>query len=193
MWATIGNIFKFYAVFALIGCALFGFQAIQLNQVGNQKQLVLPLAIAAVVSFGLCVLFWNVKGPLIRGNSIARIVFGGWILLGVIFSLGFNLIFVGIFYLFTSEPAAYDYYGMFGNRDKEPKSRFKAPANWHPTGHVGPSGATLYTDPGSPDSAGIFNSFTPVQVVDKQGGFAHVVAETGERGWIDLRVLTEGA
>ena len=82
---------------------------------------------------------------------------------------------------------------MFGNRDKEPKPRFKAPAGWYATGKVGPSGAMLYDGPGSGDAAGIFDSFTPVQVVDKQGGYARVVAATGQGGWIDLRTLSEGA
>jgi hypothetical protein len=97
----------------------------------------------------------------------------------------------GVIYLFTGEPAAYDYYGFRG-KGKEPKPRFAAPADWRPTGRVGPSGAMLYARPDSPDSAGIFDSFTPVQVVDKQNGFAHVVAATGQRGWIDDRTLTEG-
>ena len=73
---------------------------------------------------------------------------------------------------------------------RKPKPRFKAPRNWQATGRVGPSGATIYSDAVGGDQAGIFDSFTPVQVTDRRDGLAHVVAATGEHGWIDMRVLT---
>jgi hypothetical protein len=193
MWAAIGNVFKISAAFGLVGTTLLAYGLIDANQRGIRKELIPPLAVVTVLSYAFCILCWNIKGPLIRGNLLARIVFGGWILLGVIFSFGFSLIYLGIVYLFTSEPAAYDYYGMFGSRDKEPKPRFKAPADWQATGHVGPSGATLYADSDRTESAGIFDSFTPVQVVERQNGLARVVAATGEGGWIDQRTLSEGA
>jgi len=193
LWATIGNMFKIYAVLAFLTGIGLGYQAFQGKQLGLPGDLPLVLGIFCAITFACAFLFWNIKGPLIRGNVIARVLFGGWVLLAVITSLGFYLIFVGIVYLFTSEPAAYDYYGMFGNRDKEPKPRFKAPTGWYATGKVGPSGAMLYNGPGSGDAAGIFDSFTPVQVVDKQGGYARVVAASGQGGWIDMRTLSEGA
>jgi hypothetical protein len=193
MWAAIGNVFKISAAFGFVGTTLLAYGLIDASQRGVRKELIPPLAVITVLSYAFCILSWNIKGPLIRGNLLARIVFGGWTLLGVIFSFGFSLIWLGIVYLFTSEPAAYDYYGMFGSRDKEPPPRFKAPNEWQATGHVGPSGATLYEGPGSEESsAGIFDSWTPVQVVEKQNGFAQVVAATGQRGWIDVRTLTEG-
>ena len=57
---------------------------------------------------------------------------------------------------------------------------------------MGPSGATLYKGPVSEEPDGYFDSWTPVQVVESQNGLAHVVAATGQRGWIDVRTLTVG-
>jgi len=193
MWATIGNVFKISAAFGFVGTTFLAYGLIDANQRGIRKELIPALAVMTVLSYAFCILCWNIKGPLIRGNPIARIIFGGWTLLAVIFSFGLNLIWIGIVYLFTSEPAAYDYYGMFGSRDKEPKPRFKTPVDWQATGRVGPSGATLYEGPEPEESAGIFDSWTPVQVVEKQNGFAQVVAATGQHGWIDVRTLTEGS
>jgi hypothetical protein len=192
VWATIGNLFKIYAALGWILGALLGYRAIQANQQGLPSGYFLPLAGLAAVSFVVAILFWNIKGPLIRGNTIARILFGGYTLLGVITSLGLALIPIGIVYLFTGEPASYDYHGFRGKR-KETKPRIKTPTGWQATGRVGPAGAMFYSGPGSGAAEGIFDSATPVQVVEKQNGYAQVVAATGQRGWIDLRTLTEGA
>ena len=192
MWAAIGNVFKISAAFGFVGTTLLAYGLIDASQRGIRKELIPPLAVITILSYAFCVLSWNIKGPLIRGNLLARIVFGGWTLLGVIFSFGFSLIWLGIVYLFTSEPAAYDYYGTFGSRDKEPAPAFKTPTDWQLSGHVGPSGATLYKGPVTEEPDGYFDSWTPVQVVERQNGFAQVVAASGQHGWIDLRTLTEG-
>ena len=52
---------------------------------------------------------------------------------------------------------------------------------------------TLYPEPNRHGTAGIFDSWTPVQVMDRRDGYAQVVAESGEGGWIDLRTLMEPA
>lgn len=191
-WAAIGNYYKINAAFLVVAGTLLGARAIDANQHGASSQFVLPIAALTVTSFAIAALLWNVRGFLIRGNLIARVLFGVPVLLSVIFSLGLALIWpFGVIYLFTGEPAAYEYYGFRG-KSKEPPPRFKAPANWQASGRVGPSGAMLYRDPARTELTGIFDSYTPVQVVDRQNGLAHVVAATGQGGWIDLRTLTEG-
>ena len=191
LWATIGNIFKIYGFFGFLTGLFLGYAALQADQRGDPEKLAVLIGTLAGVDLLLAVLFWNIKGPLIRGNLIARVLFGGQVLLSIIFSFGINLIPFGIVYLFTGEPSAYDYYPMFGGKAKEPAPRFKAPRNWHRTAEVGPSGATFYSDANGGDAAGVLDSFTPVQVTERRDGLAHIVAATGERGWIDLRVLSE--
>jgi hypothetical protein len=48
-----------------------------------------------------------------------------------------------------------------------------------------------YGDEHRDGSTEIFDSWTPVQVTDRKNGLAHVVAATGQRGWIDVRTLTQ--
>jgi hypothetical protein len=50
----------------------------------------------------------------------------------------------------------------------------------------------LYSNAEQDASVGILDSFVPVQVLDRRGGLANVVAATGEGGWVDLRSLQEG-
>jgi hypothetical protein len=189
IWATFGNILKISAVFSFLGGGLLGYRAIQTNQLGGPRDLVLALTAGTILSFVLAVVFWNLKGPLIRGNLIARIPVGLYMLLYVIGSFGFGLLFIGIVYLFTSEPDAVDFY----RPDKPAKPRFAPPPNWQQTARVGPSGAMLYGSAARESAVGIFDSWLPVQVVEKRHGVAHVIAATGERGWIDDRTLLEGA
>ena len=139
--------------------------------------------------FVVSVIVWNLKGPLVSGNVIVRLIVGVYMLLWVISTVGLGLVFIGIVYLFTGEPASYD----LVRKGKPAKSRFKAPRNWQPTGRIGPSGATLYTQAAGGAPVGILDSWVPVQIVDKRNGLARVVAATGEGGWMDVRTVTEGA
>ncbi len=187
-WAAIGNILRISAVFGYLSTGLLGYQAIELNQHGAPSNVVFVYAGAAAVSLVVAILLWNLKGPLIRGNLIVQFLVGAYMLLWIISTLGVGLIFIGVVYLFTGEPDETYFY----TKQKAPKPRFKPPANWNATGRIGPSGATLYANPNRETPAGIFDSWIPVQVMDKHNGWAQVVAESGEGGWIDLRTLTEG-
>jgi hypothetical protein len=117
-----------------------------------------------------------------------RVLVGLYMISWIVSTVGFGLLAVLIVYLFTGQPSAYD----TAPKGKPAKPRFKAPANWTPTAKVGPSGAMLYTDSNRSAASGLIDSYTPVQVVDKQLGAARVVSASGEAGWIDLRTLTEG-
>jgi len=184
-WAAIGNLLKISAVGGFLGSLVIASRAFEHQVPAN----LVPAAWAmSIGGFVLSILLWNLKGPLVRGNLIVRVPVGLYMLFWIVSTLGFGLIVILIVYLFTGQPSAYDLVG----KGKAPKPRFKAPANWRATAKVGPSGAMLYADASRAEASGIFDSFTPVQVVDKQGGLAHVVASTGEGGWIDQRTLTEG-
>jgi hypothetical protein len=188
VWATFGNILRLSSLgFYLIG-GLLGYSAIQLYQARVPIDRVLVPVGFGALCFVAAILLWNAKGPLVSGNFIVRLIVGLYMLTYVVTSLGTALIFIGIVYLFTGEPASYD----LVRKGKEPKPAFKPPRNWEATGHIGPSGATLYTDATSGQPAGILDSWIPVQVTDKRNGLARVTAATGEGGWIDLRTLTEG-
>jgi hypothetical protein len=189
IWAAIGNILKISAFFGYLAGAVAGYQTFQLNDLGAQNDLVLRAGAVTVAILVFSVIMWNLKGPLVSGNFIVRLIVGVYMLLWVISTAGFGLIFIGIVYMFTGEPASYD----LVKKGKPPKSPFKAPRNWQPTGRIGPSGATLYTDAARGAPAGILDSWIPVQIVDKRNGLARVVAATGEGGWIDVRTVTEGA
>jgi len=191
MWATLGNILKFSAVGAFLTCGLAGYQAIQLNQVGGTHDRVVLFAAAAIVSLLAAVLLWNLKGPLVSGNPIARFFVGLYFLLGVISSLGSYLLIIGIFYLFTGEPEVTSNYGYRAERAAQPQ--YSPPRGWHATASVGPSGAMAYGGEHRDGTVVVIDSWTPVQVVDKKNGLAHVVAATGQRGWIDVRTLNEAA
>ncbi len=188
-WAAIGNILRISAVFGYLSGAVLGYRAIELNQRVATANLVPLYAGGAFVAFFVAVLLWNLKGPLIRGNLIARVLVGAYMLLWIISTLGFALIFIGIVYLFTGEPDN----GYFFTTEKQSKPRNKAPHDWQPTGRVGPSGAMIYSTSNRASSIGILESSIPVQVMDKRNGLAQVVAASGEGGWIDVRTLMEGA
>lgn len=188
MWATLGNILKVSAVFGFLGVGLMGYRAIQMSQLGTSRELILPLAAATIGMFLLTVLLWNLKGPLVSGNPIARFLVGLYFLIGVFTSLGFSLLIIGVFYLFTGEPSAYE-----TQREGRPaRPRFSPPRGWHPTGQIGPSGAMAYSESNREGSTGIFDSWTPVQVTERENGLARVVSATGQAGWIDARTIIEG-
>jgi hypothetical protein len=189
IWAAIGNLLKISAFFGFVGATFAGYQVFQLRELGARDDLVLRGAAVTAAMFVVALIVWNLKGPLVSGNFIVRLLVGLYMLLWVISSLGLGLVVIGIVYLFTGEPAAYE----LVRKGKPPKSAFKPPRNWEPTGRIGPSGATLYTDAARGAPAGILDSWIPVQIVDKRNGLARVVAATGEGGWIDVRTVTEGA
>src|SRR3954452_14311670 len=188
MWATFGNILRFQAIFLFLGGGLGGYRAIQLSQAGLGRDQVIPVAGITIGTFLLAVLLWNLKGPLVSGNMLARIPVGLLMLLSVVLSLGTGLITIGIFYLFTGEPQAYDTY----RQGKSAKRQFSAPRGWHATAHIGPSGAMAYSQSTRDGSTGIFDSWTPVQVTERKNGLAKIVAATGQAGWIDVRTVIEG-
>ncbi len=187
-WAAIGNVLRITAVFGYLGGALAAYRAAQLYQMGAPGALTLPAVALTIATFVVAFLFWNAKGPLVSGNLIVRLVVGVWVLLSVISSLGLDLIFIGIVYLFTAEPDSSEVF----RKGKTPKPRFTPPADWLATGRVGPSGAMVYSNAHRETSLGMIDSWVPVQVMDKSNGYAKVVAATGEGGWIDARTLTEG-
>lgn len=189
IWATIGNLLKISAFLGFVGATFAGYQVFQLNELGARDDLVLRGAAVTAAMFVVALITWNLKGPLVSGNFIVRLLVGLYMLLWVIASLGLGLVVIGVVYLFTSEPASYDVV----RKGKPPKSPFKPPRNWEQTGRIGPSGATLYTDAARGAPSGILDSWIPVQIVDKRNGLARVVAATGEGGWIDVRTVTEGA
>jgi hypothetical protein len=189
MWATLGNILKSSAIFSFLGVGLLGYRSIQLYQSGAPRDLIWPLAGLAVVSFLFSVLLWNLKGPLVSGNFIARFFVGLYFLMGVIGSLGFNLLIIGVFYLFTGEPSTYE----TERQGKNAQPQYSPPKNFHATAAVGPSGAMAYGGEHRDGTVEIIDSWTPVQVMGKKNGLVEVVAATGQRGWIDSRTLTEVA
>jgi hypothetical protein len=185
-WAAIGNVLKISAAFGFLSCLYLADRAF--NR-AVPEEWVNSLWIAVIGGFVLSIVLWNLKGPLVRGNLWVRVPIGLYMIFWVVGTLGLGLIWILIVYMFTGEPSTYDR----TPRGKAPKPRFKEPANWQPTAKVGPSGAMVYADPYREAASGILDSYTPVQVVDKQGSAARVVAASGESGWIDLRTLTEPA
>jgi hypothetical protein len=188
VWAAIGNVYRISAVVSYFLVASFGYSAIQLHQAGATSDAVIRPAALAVFCFVGAVLMWNAKGFMVSGNLLARLLGGLFIISWFITTAGIGLVVLGVVYLLTGEPDSSETY----RPGKAPKSRFKPPRAWRATGRVGPSGATLYADSSRAKPAGIFDSWTPVQVRDKQNGLAQVVAASGEEGWIDLRTLMGG-
>ena len=184
-WAAIGNVLKISAAFGFLASLFIADSAYNRRLPADYVPVAWAVAIGTLL---LSVLLWNLKGPLVRGSWFVRVPVGLYMLVWVIASLGTGLIWIGIVYLFTGNPSAYD----AAPKGKAPKGP-KAPRNWSPTAKIGPAGAMLYRDSTRVDASGIFDSYTPVQVVDRQASAARVVAANGESGWIDLRSLTETA
>ncbi len=185
-WAAIGNVYKLSAA---AGFLLTLFVADRAFNRLVPADFVAETWAAAIAFLVLSIVLWNLKGPLIRGNTILRVLVGLYTLAWIVSTLGFGLILFLIVYLFTGQPSKYD----TTPKGKSQKSQFKTPRNWTPTAKVGPAGAMLYRDSSRSDASGIFDSYTPVQVVDRQGNAARVVSADGESGWLDLRTLTESA
>lgn len=188
MWAAIGNVLKIFSLPMFLSTGLIAYNAMRLAQTQTPREVIILTAGFGVVTLVFALLFWNAKGFLISGNAVARFLAGLYMLLWIVSSLGLALLFIGLAYLVTSEPEPES-----GWDERRPiKPRFTKPRNWLPTGKVGPAGAMVYSNAEQDASVGIFDSFIPVQVLDRRNGLAHVVAATGEAGWIDLRSLTEG-
>jgi hypothetical protein len=188
-WATLGNVLRIFSLPLFLGSAVAGYRVLEIAQAGAPTNAMLIAALMGIVGFVISVLFWWAKGPLISGSLVARFLVGLYMLLWVISSLGFAVLVILVVYLFTSEPETYS--GVF-NRPKPAQPRFAPPQDWQANGRVGPSGAMAYSDADQGASVGVFYSGIPVQVTDKRNGLAQVVAASGERGWIDVRTLTEG-
>jgi hypothetical protein len=189
MWAAIGNLLRIGALWSFLASAVMAYLAVDPSQAPAPTVPVLVFAVLAVVNFVIGMLGWMAKGPLVSGNSVVRLLVGLYMLLAIVGTLGLILPIILIVYLFTSEPETYT--GMWARRTPA-KPRFTAPRDWGANGRVGPSGAMLYSDTDQRASVGIFESGIAVQVVGRQDGWAEVVASSGERGWIDVRTLTEG-
>ena len=93
---------------------------------------------------------------------------------------------IGIVYLLTADPDPSDYQR---SSPKRSGPRFKPPSNFQPTGRVGPSGATVYSDASRTMLIGHFESYIPIQILDERDGYSRVVAATGESGWVDSRTV----
>jgi len=192
LWATLGNVARISAVFGVLSGAYAGYQAISRFQIGGADNVVRTEALATVIFLAVAVLLWLLKPVLISNRPpiigpIVRILVVVYVILWVIGTLGLGLIFIGIVYLFTATPSPYEY-ASSGPRQQVPK--FRAPSNFQPSGRVGPSGATLYSDSMRTELVGHFDSYIPIQVLEERNGFSHVVAGTGQSGWIDARTVS---
>jgi len=192
LWATLGNVARISAIFGVLTGAYTGYQAIQRFQIGGDGNIVRTQAIATVVFLAVAVLLWLLKPVLISNRPpiigpIVRVLVVVYMVLWVIGTLGLGLIFIGIVYLFTATPSPYEY-ARSGSRQKAAK--FKAPTNFEPTGRVGPSGAMLYSDSQRSALIGQFESYIPIQVLEERNGFSHVVAGSGQSGWVDNRTVS---
>jgi hypothetical protein len=186
-WAAFGNVLRLFSVMLFLGAAGAAIGTYELAQRGPQN--LVPFGVGIVVAaLVFAVLFWLAKGPLVAGNGVVRVLVGLYMLLWCFSSLGFALVIIGVVYFFTGEPETYR--GIF-NAAPPKQPTFTPPHNWRATGLVGPSGAMLYSNAEQEAAVGVFDSWLPVQVLDKRAGLAHVVAATGQRGWIDERTLRE--
>lgn len=185
-WATVGNVLRIYAVFGYLAGAVAVYWTVQRYQEGSSDQAILNGCLTLAILF-LAILFWNAKGWLVHGDLIARLLAGIYMMFWVVSSLGTALIFLAVVYFFTGEPSSSD-----TEQAGPAKPRHKQPANWQATGRVGASGAMVYSDTNRQSIVGMFESFIPVQVLDRKLGLVQVLAASGERGWIDSRTVIEG-
>lgn len=191
MWATFGNIARISAVFSFLLVGLTGYRAIERYQVVGVDGNVTRDAAAAALFLVTAVVFWLLKPVLITNRPavvgpIARAIVVVYMILYVIGTLGLGLILIGIVYLFTGEPASYEY-ARAAPGPQTPK--YKAPTNFQASNRVGPSGAMLYSDAMRTELIGHFESYVPIQVIEQSGGFSRVTAATGQSGWVDSRTV----
>jgi hypothetical protein len=191
LWATLGNLYRIGAVLVLLGLIPLGSLAWTRYQVYGTDDQFLTYAAAVVVTIVVAWLYWMFKPVLVSGRPmiigpILRFLVGLGAILSVVFSLGFALIPIGIVYLLTADPDPRDYQRSSAKRSGP---RFKPPSNFQPSGRVGPSGATVYSDVSRTLLVGHFESYIPIQVLDERDGYSRVVAATGESGWVDSRTV----
>jgi hypothetical protein len=191
MWAAIGNLLRLYSVLTFIGLALSVTSLPTLLGSDFPPELVTPLVIFLLIDIVIAILLWMAKPALVSGSPFfVRWLVGLWVVLSIIGSLGFYLVFIGIAYLLTGEPETES---VFAYDREPPKPRYKPPKDWRPNGRVGPSGAMAYADSGrEAPMVAMFESSLPVQIVERRDGFTRVIASSGAAGWIDDRTLTEG-
>lgn len=191
IWATLGNLYRIEAILGLLGIIPLASLAWDRYQLYGADDRFLTYAAVIVVGLVISWLLWMFKPVLISGRPmvigpILRFLVGLGAILSVVFSLGLALIPIGIVYLLTADPDPRDY-----QRASAPRSgpRFKPPSNFQPSGRVGPSGATVYSDASRSVLVGHFESYIPIQVLDQRDGYSRVVAATGESGWVDSRTV----
>jgi hypothetical protein len=189
MWAALGNVMRLLSLPIFLSSGVLAVAVFQLLAEGAPTSLVIVASMLCGLGFVVALLFWFAKGALISGSVIAQLLVGLYMLLWVLSTALLGLLVIGVVYLFTTEPEVYT--GLLAERKPE-KPRWKPPVDWQPTGRIGPSGAMAYSDAQRGETVWVFESFVPVQVVERLDGIAHVIAATGERGWIDTRTLTEG-
>jgi len=189
-WAAIGNVLRLSAFVGFIVGLILAYAAIQDYQSGATGQLFVGRAIGAAVFLILSVLLWLTKAVLVSGRPfIVRWLVGAYMLFWVISTLGIGAIVIAIAYALTGDDV--DWKSDQHTRNAPRVYMPKPPANWSASGRVGPSGASVYTDASRSESLGVFDSYVPVQIVDRRSGFAYVIAASGARGWIDQRTLME--
>lgn len=71
---------------------------------------------------------------------------------------------------------------------QQPQPVPPAGPSWHPTHHVPADGLATFVVPGGEPSVTLAGGL-PLQVVEREGDWAHVVAWTGWSGWVDGRRL----
>jgi hypothetical protein len=191
LWATFGNIARISAVFSVALVGLTGYRAIERYQVVGVDPNVTRDAAAGALFLVVAVVLWLLKPVLITNRPaiigpIVRLLVAIYMVLWVIATLGIGLIVIGIVYLVTAEPAAYEH-ARAAPGPQAPK--YRAPTNFQPTNRVGPSGAMIYSDALRTELIGQFESYVPIQVLDQSGGFSRVTAATGQSGWVDNRTV----
>lgn len=190
MWAALGNVMRLLSLPIFLGGGLVALAILDLLRDRGPTGPVVVASVVCALSVVMALLFWFAKGPLVSGSFVARLLVSLYMVLWLLSTAMLGLVVIGVVYLLTSEPDVYT--GHFAER-KPDKPRWAPPVNWQATGKIGPSGAMFYSDAEREATLGVFESFIPVQVVDRRNGLAHVIAATGERGWIDTRTLTESA
>ena len=188
MWAAIGNLFRVFALVSVALAVMGAGRVVDWLRTSPPTNLVAVVAVIGLIDVGFAVLFWMAKGPMIDGSGVARLLGGVYMLFWVVSTAGFALVLLLITYFLTEDPAPRA--SIFDTRPQHMR-KYKTPAGWHQDGKVGPSGAMFYGDEERESALGIFSSGIPLQVGEKRNGLAHVVADTGERGWIDLRTISE--
>ncbi|HEV3483767.1 MAG TPA: hypothetical protein VG106_00055 [Vicinamibacterales bacterium] len=186
-WAAWGNVLRLTAVASFFVGGLVAIRTVDELQRGAPSDRVAIAAAGAALFLALAWLFWAAKPAMVSGRPwFARWLGGGYLVVSVISSTGLVLIFLLIAYVVTRSPEVDE--GPWSR--PPPAAPPKLPRDWRPTGRIGLSGATLYSDAARTASIGLLDAGTEVQVLGERDGFGYVVAASGHQGWIDLRTYT---